>query len=158
MIILGIDPGIGRTGWAIVKKDNNPQLIKYGCIETSKKDHNLKRLKQLYEELNQLIKIHKPDVVATEKLFFNTNVTTAIKVGEARGVIKLAAILNKLKLTEFTPLQIKMSVVGYGRASKKQVQEMVKTLLNLKKIPKPDDAADAVAAALTQCFFNSQLA
>lgn len=157
MIILGIDPGIGRTGWAVVELDNDPQLIKYGCIETSKSDPNLDRLKQLYEDLNKLIKTHQPEVMAVEKLFFNTNVTTAIQVGEARGVIKLAAILNNLKLTEFTPLQIKMTVAGYGRATKKQVQEMIKTLLNLEKIPRPDDAADAVAVALTHCSFNPQL-
>jgi len=157
MLILGIDPGLALTGWCVLKNKDNPKLIEYGCIKTSKNSKTDQRLFKLYKELQIIIKKFKPDITIVEKLFFNTNAKTAFLIGEARGVIKICSILNKIPVFEFTPLQIKSSIVGYGRADKNQVQQMVKTLLNLKKIPKPDDAADAVAAALTYCYYNSSL-
>jgi len=157
MRVLGIDPGIALTGWAIVDKKNEPCLVKYGCIKTSKKDPQEKRLLLLYKELDGLIKKYSPDAVCIEKLFFNTNAKTALIVGEARGVVRVCCALNGLMEAEFTPLQIKMCIAGWGRADKKQVQQMIKTTLGLKEIPKPDDAADAVAAALTYCYHNQNL-
>lgn len=157
MLVLGIDPGIARTGWAIIKKQTEPKLIAYGCIETKKSTPQLNRFKQLHDQLVEIIVKYKPKVICLEQLFFNRNVTTALTVGEARGIIKLCAINHQLELAEFTPLQIKTCVTGYGRASKSQVQQMVKSLLNLKTIPRPDDAADAVATALSYCFHNRSL-
>jgi len=157
MLILGIDPGLARTGWAILRKKPQPQLIKWGCITTSSKKKSSQRLLETYQELQAIIKVSRPQVVAVEKLFFNTNAKTAFMIGEARGVIKICAELHHLPIIEFTPLQIKNSVVGYGRADKRQVQEMVKTQLGLKEIPRPDDAADAVAVALTYCFYKKKL-
>ncbi len=157
MIILGIDPGLATTGWSIIKNDYKQELLSYGCILTSAKKEQSERLLEIYLAVEKIIKKYRPNVLCLEKLFFNTNVTTAFAVGEARGVIKICAFLHKVPLTEFTPLQIKSSIVGYGRAEKKQVQQMVKMLLHLKQIPKPDDAADAVAAGLTYCFFNHKL-
>jgi len=150
IIILGIDPGVATTGYAFIQK-TNPQtkVIDYGIISTpAKMDFSL-RLKQINQDLDKLIKKFKPDAIAVEQLYFCKNVKTALNVGQARGVVLLTAILSKLPLYEFTPLQVKQSVCGYGQADKKQVQQMVKTILNLKEIPKPDDAADAIAIALT---------
>jgi crossover junction endodeoxyribonuclease RuvC len=157
MIILGIDPGLALTGWAILDNKEEIKLIKYGCIKTRKEQEENKRLFNLYNKLKKIINKYKPQALSIEKLFFNTNAKTAFTIGEARGVIKMCATLNKLPIYEFTPLQIKDSIVGYGRADKNQVQQMVKMHLKLDKIPKPDDAADAVAAALTYCFFNQNL-
>jgi crossover junction endodeoxyribonuclease RuvC len=157
MKILGVDPGLALTGWGLVEKKNEPRLVEYGCITTSKEKDSQERLLQLFQELQEVLKKYKPDVLALEKLFFNTNAKTAFSVGEARGVIKICSVLNKIPLVEFTPLQIKNSIVGYGRAEKKQIQQMVKVLLNLKEIPKPDDAADAIAVALTFCSYKKQL-
>ena len=157
MIVLGIDPGIALTGWGILSKEDKPKLIKYGCIETSKNKNSSQRLLIIYKELQKIIKKYKPEVLSMEKLFFNTNAKTAFSIGEARGVIKICAALNKVPVVEFTPLQIKNSIVGYGRASKKQVQEMVKVSLSLIEVPRPDDAADAIGAALTYCFYNKEL-
>ena len=157
MIILGIDPGVALTGWALVEKRQKPKLIDYGCIETSKNRPGDQRLFEVYQELQKIIEKHKPRIVCLEKLFFNTNAKTALAVGEARGVIKICAALNKLPIVEFTPLQIKNCITGYGRAEKKQMQKMVKALLDLDEVPKPDDAADAVAAALTYCFYDRKL-
>jgi crossover junction endodeoxyribonuclease RuvC len=157
MIILGIDPGLATTGWSIIKNNGKQELIAYNCILTSPKKQSSERLLEIYKAVGKIIKKYKPQVLCLEKLFFNTNVTTAFAVGEARGVIKICAFLHKIPLFEFTPLQVKSSIVGYGRAEKKQVQQMVKMLLHLKDIPKPDDAADAVAVALTYCFFNKKL-
>jgi len=157
MIILGIDPGLALTGWGVLNNENEPKLVEYGCIKTSKDQDSFQRLLKLYKELQKIIKKYKPEVMAVEKLFFNTNAKTAFSVGEARGVIKICAVLAKVPVTEFTPLQIKNSVVGYGRATKKQVQEMVKVQLSLQKIPKPDDAADAIAVALTHCCYKKEL-
>lgn len=150
MIILGIDPGIGRTGWGVVEKKNGNsyRCVSYGCIETSKNGKIEDRLSTLASELKKIIKKYKPEIAAIEKLFFNTNVTTAIEVGEARGVVILTLQLAKVEQRSFTPLQVKQAIAGYGRADKIQVQKMVKTLFHLSEIPKPDDAADALAIAL----------
>lgn len=157
MTILGIDPGIALTGWGIVEKGQKPRLIDYGCIETSKNRSGDQRLFEVYQELQKVIAKYKPHIVCLEKIFFNTNAKTALAVGEARGMIKICASVNNLPIVEFTPLQIKNCIAGYGRAEKKQIQKMVKVLLDLDEIPKPDDAADAVAAALTYCFYNQKL-
>ena len=157
MIVLGLDPGIALTGWGIVEKKDKPKLVAYGCIRTDKDHSQEERLLEIYQELEAIIKKHQPQAVCLEKLFFNTNVKTAMAVGEARGVMKICAVRKNIPITEFTPLQIKNSITGYGRAPKRQVQEMVKTLLSLDKIPQPDDAADAVAVALTYCFHNKDL-
>lgn len=149
MIILGIDPGIAIVGYGIIEvRGNNYKAIDYGCITTDSKLLFPDRLKLVYDELTNIINKFKPDDYAVEELFFNKNVKTAIKVGQARGVEILAAVNLGLPVFEYTPLQIKQAVVGYGRAEKHQVQEMVKLLLNLQEIPKPDDAADALAIAL----------
>lgn len=150
MIILGIDPGIGRTGWGVVEKraGNSYRCISYGCIETSKNEKIENRLLTLASELKKIIKKYKPEMAAIEKIFFNTNVTTAIEVGEARGVVILTLCFGGVEYKSFTPLQVKQGVAGYGRADKIQVQKMVKALLHLNKVPKPDDAADALAIAL----------
>lgn len=159
--ILGIDPGYARAGWSILEKDgphkdaSHPRgtqqlhLIEYGCIETPQKIEHAQRLKTLNLELEKVIKKYKPQILAVEDLFFFKNLKTAIKVAEARGVILMTAMHNGLEIHEFTPLQIKQALVGYGRAEKKQIQHMVKVILGLKDIPKPDDAADAVAVAIT---------
>lgn len=150
MIILGIDPGIAIVGYGIIEcKGNNYRAIDYGAITTDSKLLFPDRLKLVYDELTDIIKRYKPDDFAIEELFYNKNAKTVIKVGQARGVEVLAAINQGLPIYEYTPLQIKQAVVGYGRAEKHQVQEMVKLLLNLKEIPKPDDVADALAIALT---------
>lgn len=149
MIILGIDPGIAIVGYSIVEcKGNNVKAIDYGCIRTKAEELFPDRIKIIYDRLLEIIDEYKPDDLAIEELFFNKNVKTAIKVGQARGVEILAAANRGLGIYEYTPLQIKQAVVGYGRADKKQVQEMVKIILNLKEIPKPDDAADALAVAI----------
>lgn len=153
MRILGIDPGIGRIGWGIIDHTSGKQnLVDYGCLETdSKLAHDL-RLKLIQEFFEQVIKNQKPDVVAVEELFFAANAKTAFVVGQARGVIVLTISKTNTPQTSYTPLQVKMAITGYGRAEKKQIQNMVKTLLHLKQTPKPDDAADALAIALTHAF------
>lgn len=149
MIILGIDPGIAIVGYSIIEcNGNNYKAIEYGCITTSSKIEFPERLKIIYDDLIQIIDKYNPEEAAIEELFFNKNVATAINVGHARGVQILAAMHRNLRIYEYTPLQIKQAVVGYGRADKNQVQQMVKMLLNLKEIPKPDDAADALAIAM----------
>jgi len=148
--ILGIDPGYARAGWSILEKTGQKLgLIKFGCIETPKDMEHAERLKFLNKELEKIIKKYQPEVLAVEDLFFFKNLKTAIKVAEARGVILMTAFNNKLIIKEYTPLQIKQALTGYGRADKNQIQQMVKMILNLKQIPKPDDAADAVAVAIT---------
>jgi len=150
MIILGIDPGIAIVGYAIISLKNNELIaIDYGCIKTSKKEIFPMRLSQIYHGIQTLIKKYKPDQMAIENIYFAKNVKTAIKVSEARGVATLAAAENKVKVIEFTPLQVKQALTGYGRASKNQIQQMVKIVFKLKKIPSPDDVADALAIALT---------
>lgn len=154
MIILGIDPGTAIIGFGVLKKIRNQlKMINYGCIKTSPDLSTAERLNKLHKELNLLIKKYKPDIVAVEDIFFFKNLKTVIKVSQARGVILLTAAKLKIEIAEYTPLQVKQAVACYGRADKKQVQKMVKTLLNLKEIPKPDDAADALATAI--CCANS---
>lgn len=149
MIILGIDPGLAILGCGIIHHEGNRlKAIAHGNITTSATTSTPMRLKKIYDELSEIIIKYNPDVVAIEELFFNTNVKTALLVGQARGVAILAAANNNKEVFEYTPLQIKQGVVGYGRAEKMQVQQMVKTLLNLSEIPKPDDVADALAVAI----------
>lgn len=149
MRILGIDPGTATTGYGLVSFHNGKATAEdFGCILTSKNDTASQRLDSLYNSMMQLLDMTKPDVVAIEKLFFNTNVTTAISVGQARGVILLAIEQHGLPISEYTPLQVKSAVCGYGMAKKPQVQQMIQVLLKLKSAPKPDDAADALAIAL----------
>ncbi len=148
MIILGIDPGTATTGFGIIKKNAKLKLIEYGCIKTATNLTTAERLKELHNQLNLLIKKHKPDMVAVEDIFFFKNLKTVVKVSQARGVILLTAAKSKIPIFECTPLQVKQATTSYGRAEKIQVQKMVKILLNLKEIPKPDDAADALAAAI----------
>jgi len=148
--ILGIDPGFGRTGFGVIEKHGGDwQLVDYGCIETSTTDPFVERLEELHNELKKIIKKYNPTHAAVEDLFFYKNITTAIKVGQARGVILLTLRQLRIPVYEFTPLQVKQSVTGYGRAEKGQLQRMVKVLLQVKKSITPDDAADALAVALT---------
>lgn len=150
MRIFGIDPGIAIVGYGVIDYvGNNFKVIDYGVITTPSTMSPQRRLKCVYDELTEILKKYNPDAVAIEELFFNKNVKTAIQVGQARGVEILAAMNQNIELFEYTPLQVKQGVVGYGRATKNQVQEMVKMLLNLKEIPKPDDAADALAVAIS---------
>ena len=148
MIILGIDPGIAIVGYGVIECSSSFKALEYGAVITEAGTPFPDRLKIIYEELSCIIDEYNPQDLAIEELFFNKNVKTAIKVGQARGVEILAAVNKGLEIYEYTPLQIKQGVVGYGRAEKFQVQEMVKMLLNLKEIPKPDDVADALAVAL----------
>lgn len=150
MIILGIDPGTATTGFGLVRVDGmRLEMIDCGVISTHKDLPHAQRLAELYTDMQELLKLHKPDAVAVEKLFFAANVTTAMKVGEARGVVLLSLEQAGVPIHEYTPLQVKQTVTGYGKAVKKQVQEMVKIQLKLDVVPKPDDAADALAIALT---------
>lgn len=149
MRILGIDPGYAILGWGVIDmKGNHFKVVDYGAVTTEAKTDMPDRLKILYNSLMDIIVQYEPDVASIEELFFNTNAKTAILVGQARGVAVLACANSGLEIDEYTPLQIKQALVGYGRAEKKQVQLMVKTILNLKEIPKPDDTADALAAAI----------
>jgi crossover junction endodeoxyribonuclease RuvC len=153
MRILGIDPGIGRCGWGVIDIESSKlKVIKFGCIETSPKKSVQDRLMEIHKEITKIIKTHKPEVLSIEELFFNNNAKTAFVVGQARGVILLAAAENNLEVGIYTPLQVKMSLTGYGRAEKPQVGQMVKVLLKLKEIPKPDDTADGLAIAITHAF------
>ena len=153
-IILGIDPGIADTGFGIIASEKNKlTCLGYGSIKTSSKLDLPERLEIIYAELNKLIKKHKPDLIAIEELFFCNNAKTALIVGQARGVVVLTAKLNKIKSVEFTPYEVKQAVSTYGHAPKDQVQRMVKLILNLKELPRPDDAADALAIAI--CAINS---
>ena len=153
MIILGIDPGIGRCGWGVIEnKDSKFKAKDYGCIETSSSKKVEERLLIISEEIDRLIKENSPDVLAIEELFFGTNSKTAFVVGQARGVILLEASRNKIPISVYTPLQVKIALTGYGRADKNQIAQMVKIILKLEKIPKIDDTADALAVALTHAF------
>lgn len=147
--ILGIDPGTGRLGFGVIDVlQGKPQLVDGGVITTPPHTDESERLLTIFDELTQIIAEHQPQIMAVEKLFFAQNVTTAINVAQARGVILLCGKRAGLELHEYTPLQIKMALTGYGRAQKPQIQEMVRVLLGLQEIPKPDDAADALAVAL----------
>jgi crossover junction endodeoxyribonuclease RuvC len=150
MLALGIDPGTATTGYGFVHENSQGELeaVDFGVILTPVHTPQETRLLLLYTRLKDLLLLHRPDCCAVEKLFFQRNVTTAIGVGQARGVILLAAAETGLEVSEYTPLEIKQAVVGYGGAEKYQVQVMVKALLRLSEIPKPDDAADALAVAI----------
>lgn len=154
MLVLGIDPGLATTGFAVVlEKDGKAHLQTYGCIRTPAGMLEADRLVLLYRGVHELISSHGVHCLAIEKLFFNTNVTTALSVGQARGVILLAAAQTGTAIAEYTPLQVKQAVAGYGRAEKGQVQRMVQSLLGLKEVLRPNDAADAAAICL--CHLQS---
>ncbi|WP_418792242.1 crossover junction endodeoxyribonuclease RuvC [Phosphitispora sp. TUW77] len=154
MLVLGIDPGSAITGYGLVKQTGNRlEAIDYGCIQTSPNLSTELRLQIIYNGVKQLIDKYGPGYFAVEELFFNKNVRTALTVGQARGVIMLAGADGGLPVYEYTPLQVKQAVVGFGRAEKAQVQYMVKTILNLPEIPKPDDVADALAVAICHTHF-----
>lgn len=155
MIIIGIDPGYAIVGVGVVEyKGNKFRPIEYTAITTPAGMNTVDRLKKIYDEMAMLIDKHKPDAMAIEELFFNSNQKTAINVAQARGVILVAAANKGVPVKEYTPLQVKQSVTGYGRADKKQIQEMVKLILHLNVIPKPDDAADALALAICHAHSN----
>lgn len=150
MIVLGIDPGLATMGWGVLNSERGRcETVDYGVVLTPKDETLPVRLAMLEEGVNKLVAKYKPEEIALEELFFNNNITTGINVAQARGVILLTCVKNCGRLYEYTPLQIKQALTGYGRADKKQMQIMVKTLLRLDTIPKPDDAADALAVALT---------
>ncbi len=155
MLIIGIDPGTATTGYGVIeikskqgRKKEELKFIAYGTIQTAPHQPAELRLKKIYNEVTRLIKKYKPNVLSIEKIFFFKNFKTVIPVSEVRGIILLAAAKKRITIKEFTPLQVKMGISGYGRADKRQVQRMVKKILGLKKIPKPDDAADALAIAV----------
>ncbi len=155
MIILGIDPGTAITGFGLIKRESNRiKYLKCGCITTCADLPMAERINCIYDDLSALIKKHKPAAAAVEELFFFKNVKTVMTVAQARGAILLAIQKAGLSLGEYTPLQIKQSLTGYGRADKTQIQQMVKSMLGLNQVPKPDDAADALAVAI--CHANSE--
>jgi crossover junction endodeoxyribonuclease RuvC len=156
MIVVGLDPGTATTGYGFIRETESGllEVLDYGVIITPPDLAPEKRLKLIYEKLSERLLFHHPDEAAVEKLFFQKNVKTAIAVGQARGVILLAVAGSDILLGEYTPVEVKQAVVGYGNADKRQVQMMVKALLRLEEIPKPDDAADALAIAL--CHLNSR--
>ena len=154
MIILGIDPGTAITGYGLIEASgSNYSLLDYGCIRTATKQPTPQRLHKLYRGMLQLLTDHHSQQVAVEKLFFNRNASTAIPVGQARGVLLLACAESDIEVAEYTPLQVKQTVTGYGRAEKQQIQFMVARLLRMKTPPKSDDAADALAIALTHAHY-----
>ena len=151
MRVLGFDPGTATTGYGVVERKGSRLIyVAHGAIVTPPDLHFSKRLRLIFEEASALIEQHHPDAVAIEKIYFSQNVTTGISVAQARGVLTVAAALANLPVVEFSPLEVKNAVVGYGKAAKRQVQEMVKIILNLSELPKPDDAADALALAICQ--------
>lgn len=154
MRILGIDPGIGRLGWGVIEKERSSQfsVFGYGCVETQPNSDIPGRLYAIYDEVCRIIDEYKPEALAIEDLFFAKNVKTAFAVGQARGVVLLAASQKNLSVNVYTPQQVKLTVTGYGKAEKKQVGQMVKLTLKLDKVPSPDDTADALAIALTHAF------
>jgi len=155
-LALGIDPGTATTGYGLVRLEQDGGLlaVKYGVITTPKNTPPADRLVILYDQMQELLRGHKPDTAAVEKLFFQRNITTAIAVGQARGVMLLSLAQAGLEVFEYTPNEIKQAVAGYGSAGKRQMQEMVRVLLALESIPKPDDAADALAVAITHLNTN----
>lgn len=149
MIILGIDPGYAIVGYGLLDyKNNHFSIVDYGAILTDAGTPFNRRLEIIYDRLNEIMDTYKPEVMSIEKLFYNNNAKTVIDVSQARGVTMLAAQKHRIPAFEYTPLQVKQSVVGYGRAEKKQVQEMTRRILGLEKVPKPDDTADALAMAI----------
>lgn len=158
MRILGIDPGYAIVGYGVVDYSKNRfSVVGHGAITTQAHTPFEIRLQDIYNDINTIIEKYKPDEISIEKLYFNTNSTTAIDVSQARGVILLAAIQKGVKVNEYTPLQVKQAVTGYGRAEKRQVMEMVKSLLELQKIPKPDDTADALALAVCHGHYSDSV-
>lgn len=156
MIVLGIDPGYAIVGYGVLSFDNVKfKPIEYGAITTPANTLFTSRLEKIFLGVDTIIKTYKPDALSIEKLYFNTNTTTAIDVAQARGIILLAAQLNNVPVFEYTPLQVKQAVTGYGRAQKNQVMEMIKSILGLKEIPKPDDTADALALAVCHSHFGN---
>ena len=156
MIIVGFDPGLATLGYGVIEKGKSlkPNMIDYGIISTPKTENLAVRLCMLEEGVKQIVAKFKPDEIAVEELFFAKNITTGINVAHARGVLLLTAVKECSRLYEYTPLQIKQALTGYGRADKHQIQAMVKSYLNLKSIPRPDDAADALAVALCHAQTN----
>jgi crossover junction endodeoxyribonuclease RuvC len=156
MQVIGIDPGTAITGYGIIREDvsGNLVVVDYGVIQTPAKNPLPHRLVQLYQEMKKILLLHRSDSAAVEKLFFQKNVRTALNVGQGRGVAILALAEAGLQISEYSPLEVKQSVVGYGNADKRQVQQMVRTLLNLDDIPRPDDAADALAVAICHIHSN----
>jgi crossover junction endodeoxyribonuclease RuvC len=151
--ILGIDPGTATMGWGVIRQEGSRlRYVQHGAITTPSNWAMPRRLGRLFDGVTQLVEGYRPDTVAVEELFFNTNVTTAITVGQARGVALLAAYRAGIEVAEYTPLQVKQAITSYGRADKRQVQEMVRALLSLREIPRPDDAADGLAIAITDAF------
>ena len=158
MRILGLDPGIATIGFGLIESDRSKySLVRCGVITTPAHTSLSSRLEQIYDDLTQLLEAFKPDAVSIEELFFNTNITTGIAVAHGRGVILLACQKAGVKIHEYTPLQVKQAVCGYGRAEKSQVMDMVRRLCNLKAPPRPDDAADAVALALCHARSSTSL-
>ena len=158
MIILGIDPGYAIVGWGVIDYTANRfTVIDYGAVTTDAKIPFNRRLEMIYDDVGEIITRYRPSAMAIEKLFYNTNAKTVIDVAQARGVINLAAVKNRVEIFEYTPLQVKQSVVGYGRAEKKQVQEMTRVILKLPAIPKPDDTADALAMAICHAHASGSL-
>ncbi|HMN11496.1 MAG TPA: crossover junction endodeoxyribonuclease RuvC [Bellilinea sp.] len=154
MLAVGIDPGTARTGYGFVREtDHGFEVVDYGVITTVSTDSDETRLEQLFDRISSLLDLHQPDSGAVEKLFFSRNITSAIHVSQARGVVLLGLKRHGVKISEYTPMQVKQAICGYGGAEKRQIQEMVKVILNLESIPKPDDAADALAIAL--CHLQS---
>lgn len=156
MIVIGIDPGLATVGFGVIEIDKNaaPVPVSYGCIRTSAEKQRPERLLEIYTGICTLFEKYAPSAVAVEKLFFNTNVTNAMSVSEARGVIFLAAQQKHIPMFEYTPNQVKQAITGSGRADKKQMQEMIKRLLNLDELPQPDDAADGLSIALCHIHTN----
>lgn len=158
MIILGIDPGYAIVGWGVIEYTSNKfTVIDYGAVTTEAGTPFNDRLKAVYDGIDIIMKRYSPEALSIEKLFYNTNAKTVIDVAQARGVINLAAVQNNIPIFEYTPLQVKQSVVGYGRAEKKQVQEMTRVILKLAKIPKPDDTADALAMAICHAHASGSM-
>lgn len=155
MIIIGIDPGLATVGFGVIRNEmGRISPVSYGCIRTSSEKQNPERLMEIYDGINELFEKYSPSAVAVEKLFFTNNITSAMGVSEARGVIFLAAQQKNIPVTEYTPKQVKQAITGSGLADKKQMQEMIKRLLDLDEIPKPDDAADGLSIALCYINFN----
>lgn len=156
--ILGIDPGYATIGFGLIEADGmNLQMLRYGAITTPAGMDFSQRLKLIYDDMTELLDMLKPDAVSMEELFFNTNITTGIQVAHGRGILMLACTQAGIPIFEYTPLQVKQAVAGYGRAPKSQVMEMTKRLLKLQKIPKPDDAADGLALALCHARSSTSL-
>jgi crossover junction endodeoxyribonuclease RuvC len=159
LIVLGIDPGTARTGYGLVKREgSNLRLVDYGCLETLSTQELPRRLLEIHRAVTELILAHRPEQIGVERLFFNRNVQTAFAVGQARGVVLLAAAEHGLPVFEYGPHEVKMAVTGYGRADKVQVQRMVQMVLGMPGLPKPDDAADALAVAICLAHARPQAA